>query len=62
LRGYRIIEVPIPWYFNLLSKLSLIKDTFHMAMDILAVRRNAAAGLYQVNNSRTASIDQAGTR
>lgn len=58
LRGYRIVEVPIPWYFNPLSKLSVIKDTFRMAVDILAVHRNHADGLYQQENLSPATTDQ----
>jgi dolichyl-phosphate beta-glucosyltransferase len=58
LRGYKIVEVPIPWYFNPLSKLSLLKDTLRMAMDILAVRRNADAGLYELHNVKPDPADQ----
>jgi glycosyltransferase involved in cell wall biosynthesis len=46
LRGYRIIEMPIPWYFKAESKLSVFRDAIKMGLDILAVRRNARRGLY----------------
>lgn len=45
-RGYRIAEIPIPWYFNPDSKLNLLQDTFRMAIDLLKLRRNARRGLY----------------
>jgi dolichyl-phosphate beta-glucosyltransferase len=45
-RGYTIVEVPIPWYFNSDSKVRLIKDSFRMAKDIASIRRNAEHGLY----------------
>jgi len=45
-RGYRIAEVPIPWYFMTESKVNLIQDTFHMVLDILTVRRNDRQGRY----------------
>ncbi len=46
LRGYRVVEVPIPWYFNPESKLNVVKDALQMGVDILKVRRNARRGLY----------------
>ena len=46
LRGYRIVELPIPWYFNPMSKLSLLKDTFQMVADIIKIRQNAREGKY----------------
>ena len=46
LRGYRIVEVPIPWYFNPESKLNVIQDAFRMAKDILQIRQNARNGDY----------------
>jgi glycosyltransferase involved in cell wall biosynthesis len=45
-RGYRIVEVPIPWYFNAESKLNPVRDALRMAQEILAIRRNGARGLY----------------
>jgi hypothetical protein len=45
-RDYRIIEIPIPWYFNPESKLSLVNDTFKMWNDVLTIRRNDRQGLY----------------
>jgi hypothetical protein len=46
LRGYRIVEVPIPWYFNADSKINPLKDSMKMGLDILKIRRNARRGLY----------------
>lgn len=46
-RGYRVVELPIPWYFNPDSKVNAVKDAFKMGIDILKIRRNALAGLYQ---------------
>ncbi len=45
-RAYRIVEVPINWYFNPESKLSVVKDAIRMVMDILQVRANARRGIY----------------
>jgi glycosyltransferase involved in cell wall biosynthesis len=44
--GYRIVEIPIDWYFNSQSKVSLLRDSMRMAGDLLAIRRNARLGLY----------------
>ncbi len=46
LRGFRIIEVPIPWYFNAETKLNPIRDAINMVLDILTIRRNARIGRY----------------
>ncbi|OGO33597.1 MAG: glycosyl transferase [Chloroflexi bacterium RBG_16_54_18] len=47
LRGYRVLEVPIPWYFNPESKLNVIQDAFRMASDIMQIRHNARNGTYE---------------
>lgn len=46
-RGYRIAEIPIPWYFSAESKVNLLHDTLKMVLDILTVRRNDRRGLYR---------------
>ena len=46
LRGYRIIEIPIPWYFNADSKVRVFRDSFHMGKDLLIMRWNAWRGVY----------------
>ena len=35
MRGYKITEVPIPWYFNADSRVRLFKDSFQMGKDLL---------------------------
>lgn len=45
-RGYKIIEVPISWYFNPESKLHVIQDAFKMFLDIFRVHINAIRGVY----------------
>jgi glycosyltransferase involved in cell wall biosynthesis len=46
LRNYRVIEIPIPWYFNPDSKLSAFKDALQMSKDILIIRENKRRGIY----------------
>jgi hypothetical protein len=45
-KGFRIKEIPIPWYFNAGSRIRLFQDSLKMAVDLLAIRRNAQKGLY----------------
>ena len=45
-RGYRIVEVPVPWYFNADSRVRLLDDSLKMALDLLTIRRNALQGRY----------------
>jgi hypothetical protein len=44
--GYEIFEVPIDWYFNADSKISVFRDSLRMFLDLLLIRRNARRGLY----------------
>ena len=45
-RHYKIIEIPIHWYYQTESKVHPIKDTIRMVRDMLAVRINDHQGLY----------------
>jgi glycosyltransferase involved in cell wall biosynthesis len=45
-RGYRVVEIPIDWYFNPDSKISVLRDSWRMFLDLLIIRRNARRGLY----------------
>jgi dolichyl-phosphate beta-glucosyltransferase len=44
--GYKIVELPIPWYFNPDSKVHVVKDSFHMAFDLLSIRLRGMRGFY----------------
>ena len=46
LRGYRIAEIPIPWYFNPESKLNVFQDAVRMGRDMLTIRSNTRKGFY----------------
>lgn len=48
-RGYQLVEVPIDWYFNADSKISIVRDSLRMFLDLLKIRRNARCGLYDRN-------------
>ena len=46
LRGYSIVELPIPWYFDPESRIRLVSDTWQLIGDMLTIRRNSHRGLY----------------
>lgn len=46
LRGYSIVELPIPWYFREQSRLRPVYDALHIFFDLLRIRINARRGLY----------------
>lgn len=48
-RGCKIIEMPIPWYFNPQSKISVLKDSFRMLADLFKIRINDLRGEYHLN-------------
>jgi dolichyl-phosphate beta-glucosyltransferase len=45
-RGYKIVEVPINWYFSSESRVRLVQDTLRVISDLFQVRRNYQRGLY----------------
>ena len=44
--GYRITEIPIPWYYHPHSKVRVVRDSVHMAVDLLKIRRKLRRGDY----------------
>jgi glycosyltransferase involved in cell wall biosynthesis len=49
---YRIIEIPIHWYYNPHSKIKVVRDSFKMGTDLLAIRQNARRGVYTPSDVR----------
>ncbi len=45
-RGYRIVEVPIDWYYRSESRVNPLRDPLCMLHDILLIRRNWRRGVY----------------
>ncbi len=48
LHGYSIREIGVPWTYNPKSKINVLRDSWRMTLDLLAIRRNARRGLYDV--------------
>jgi dolichyl-phosphate beta-glucosyltransferase len=45
-RGYRLVEVPIHWYYGEGSRVSPVRDSWNMLREVFRIRRNGRAGLY----------------
>ena len=45
-RGYRVVEVPIPWTYNPGSRVRALRDSLTMLADLFRIRRNWRRGLY----------------
>jgi glycosyltransferase involved in cell wall biosynthesis len=46
-RGYRIVEVPIQWYYRPNSRVSPITDSLKMIREVWRVQQNGRAGIYE---------------
>jgi glycosyltransferase involved in cell wall biosynthesis len=53
--GYRIVEIPIPWYYNPGSRIRLMRDSVAMFRDLFLIRRNWQLGIY--DNAKSASLE-----
>ena len=49
--GYRIIEIPIDWYYRAESKVNALRDSIRMIRDIFQIHRNARRGLYDADRA-----------
>ncbi len=49
-RGYKIQELPIPWYYHQESKVHAVRDALQILMDIQTIRQNSTQGLYDPEN------------
>ena len=47
LRGYRIAEVPVRWYYGEESKVRPLRDTWRMLNELRKIRENGRRGLYK---------------
>jgi dolichyl-phosphate beta-glucosyltransferase len=45
-RGYRIVEIPIPWYYSPNSKVSILRDLYKVMREMLQIRLNGLRGVY----------------
>ena len=47
-RGYRIVEVPIHWYYKANTRIHPIRDSIDMLREVLKIRLNSLRGRYDV--------------
>ena len=45
-RGYRIVEVPINWYYKDNTRIHPIRDSIDMFAEVFKIRRNGLRGMY----------------
>lgn len=45
-RGFRMVEIPVPWYFNAQSKVRILNDLGRVVLDLAQIRINALKGIY----------------
>jgi dolichyl-phosphate beta-glucosyltransferase len=48
-RRYRVVEIPVDWYYRTESKVSAVRDALRMINDIFRIRANARRGLYDAS-------------
>lgn len=46
-RGYKIVAVPITWYYKEHSKVKPLRDSYRMFRDVLKIRLNSLRGAYR---------------
>ena len=46
--GYRLVEVPVNWYYRENSRIKPVQDTLNMLKDLLLIRKQARAGFYDL--------------
>jgi len=44
--GYRIVEVPIDWYYSDRTRINPLRDSLDMFIEVLKIRRNGLRGFY----------------
>ena len=45
-RGYKVVEVPVHWYYGENSRINPIRDTYNMIREVLRIRLNGWKGVY----------------
>lgn len=51
-RGYRIVEVPVNWYYRANSRINPIRDAIEMVREVIKIRMNGWRGRYDVQSTR----------
>jgi dolichyl-phosphate beta-glucosyltransferase len=54
-RGYKVVEVPIHWYYNPESRIRLVRDSLRAMVELFIIRRNWLRGVYPARKDQSAS-------
>jgi glycosyltransferase involved in cell wall biosynthesis len=57
-RGYRVVEVPVHWYYGENSRVSPVRDTINMIHEVLRIRYNGFTGRYDRRPASTPVADK----
>lgn len=57
-RGYRIVEVPVQWYYGENSRVSPIRDTINMIREVLRIRYNGFVGQYDRHSQTNPAVSK----
>lgn len=57
-RDYRVVEVPVQWYYGENSRVSPIRDTINMIREVLRIRYNGFAGRYDRRSQPNPAISK----
>ncbi|HSH01515.1 MAG TPA: dolichyl-phosphate beta-glucosyltransferase [Anaerolineae bacterium] len=52
LRGYKIVEVPIHWYYFANSRINPVRDSLNMLIEVLRIRQKGWQGVYEKTNDQ----------
>lgn len=55
-RGYKVVAVPINWYFDPDSRVRPLHDTYRMVRDVLRIRLNGWRGIYDAQVAQTHEV------
>ena len=56
--GYRVVEVPVEWYYGENSRVSPVRDTINMIREVLRIRYNGFAGRYDLHRKSNPTVSK----
>ena len=59
-RGYRVVAIPIDWYFDADSKIDPVRDTLRMVRDLLRIRSMAGAACIGARQNKRQLVETHG--
>jgi glycosyltransferase involved in cell wall biosynthesis len=56
-RGYRIVEVPVNWYYRANSRINPIRDAIEMVREVIRIRLNGWRGRYDTQPAHVPGLE-----